>query len=106
MLGLVPGRAHADLEPPLRNVVNGDRLGRQDRWLPVGDAGYQRPEADPRGYRGQAAQQGPRLQAGAVRIAVERGEVVEDPCAVEPCRLRELDSLYQLRPEELMLRGV
>src|ERR1700719_202991 len=106
MLGLVPGRAHADLEPSFRNVVHRDRLGRQDRWVPVGDAGHQRPEAYPRGNRGQAGQKGPRLEAGAVWIAVERLEVVEDPCAVESSGLRELDSLHQLWPEELMLRGV
>ena len=72
----------------------------------VGDAGYQHPEADPRGERGEARQQGPRLQARTVAVAVQRHEVVENPGAVESRGLRELHPFRQFWPQELVLRDI
>ena len=87
---LVPGGAQAELEPAVRDVVDGDRLSRQDRWVAVGDAGHQHPEAEPRGERGQPRQQGPGFHAGTIPVAVQRSEVVENPGAVESRGLGEL----------------
>src|SRR5256886_14903718 len=103
---LVPGGAQAELEPAAGDVGDGDRLGRQDRWVAVSDAGYQRPEAEPRGERRQARQEGPRLQAGTVPVAVQRREVVEYPGPVESRGLRELHPFRQFGPEKLVLRDI
>src|SRR5437763_16942358 len=46
VLRLVPGRPHPDLEPPAGDVIDSDRLRRQNGWVPVGDPGYQDAQAD------------------------------------------------------------
>src|SRR5438876_212614 len=37
---LVPGGPQAELEPAAGDVIDRDRLGRKDRWVAVGNAGY------------------------------------------------------------------
>src|SRR5438067_7894586 len=45
---LVPGGAQAELEPAAGDVVDGDGLVRQNRWVAERDPGYKHPEPDPR----------------------------------------------------------
>ena len=106
VLGLVPGRPYADLQPATRDVVDGDRLGGQHRGMPVGDAGDQRPEPDPRGGHCQSREQRPAFQAGPFPVAVEGREMVEDPGSLETGLLTEADTFQQLLPGELMLGDV
>ena len=106
MLGLVPGGAHPDLEPAIRNVIDRDCLGGQDRWRPVGDPGDERAQPDPGGSGGESRQQRPALHAGPVPVTVQRREVIEHPGPVEARLLREDHSVDQFRPEQLMLGDV
>src|SRR5436305_979426 len=61
VLRLVPGGPQAELEPATGDVVDGDRLGRQNGWVAVGDTGYQHPEAEDR--------KSTRLNSSHVRIS-------------------------------------
>ena len=106
VLRLVPGRPHSDLEPPVGDVIDGDRLRRQDGRVPVGDPRDQDAKPDPRSLCGQPREQRPAFHARPVRVAVERLEVIEDPGPIEAGLLGELHSFQQFRPQELMLRDV
>src|SRR4051794_11902007 len=68
--------------------------------------GHQRAQADPIRHRGQCGEQRPRLQARALGIAVEGGEVVEDPGRLEAGLLGPHHAVTQLGPVELVLGNV
>ena len=78
-----PRRAVRELEPPVRRVVDGDGLGREDRRVPVRHAGDEQPEPDPLGDPAPRGQRRVALEALAGTLAVHRLEVVEAPDPVE-----------------------
>src|SRR6266446_10684302 len=84
VLDLRPSRPDAELEPPARQMVDGDRhLGQDDR-MPIGVAGDQAPEAHALGRLGHRRLQGPALVDDAPRTSVtDRGQVVEIPHVIE-----------------------
>ena len=106
MLFLVPRRADRQLDAPMRDVVGGHDLRREDRGMAVSNAGDERAEPDRLGHGRQPRQQRPPLQARTRRIPVKRLEVVEDPRAVEPGGFGVQHALFELVPGQLMLRTV
>ena len=106
MLRLVPGRPHADLEPTVGDVIDGDRLRGDDGRMPVGDPGNQDAEPNPGSLCRQPRQQRPAFHARAVGIAVERLEVIKVPDPIEAGLLGELHSFREFGPQELMLGEV
>ena len=82
-LFLIPASADAQFEPPARHYVEGSGRVRQDRGMPVVNAGDQRAQPQPAGRLRERGQGHPALQAGARRIGEDRIEVVEDPARLE-----------------------
>ncbi len=106
MLLVEPRRADPELQPAVRDVVDRDGLGGQDRRVAVGDSRHE--GAQPKARRGlsQRREQCPGFEAGPARVAVESFEVVEDPTGDEARLLREARPIAQLVPRELMLAQV
>ena len=106
VLLVVPGGAERQVEPAVRRVVDGDRLGRQHRRVPVGHAGDEQAEPDARRHAGQCGQRRHALERLARPLAVHRLEVVEAPHAVEAQLLRELHPADELVPRHALLRHI
>ena len=79
MLQLVPARADAEIEPPVRDDVHrGADIGQHGR-VAIGVARHHQPDAQPLGQRGEGGQQRPALQARAGRVGAQRHKMVEEP---------------------------
>ena len=101
VLRFEPRRAERKLEPTVRRVVDRDRLGSEERRMPVRDAGDEQAEAKARRDARQRGQCAHSLEAVARPLAVHRLEVIEAPRAVEAHlfgELRTVDELFPLHP--------
>jgi hypothetical protein len=85
VLQLEPRRAHAELEPPARDVVDGGGHLRHDGRMPVRHAEHEHPAADAARVGRHAGEQGQPLELRTGRIAADRIKVVEvrDPVVSE-----------------------
>ena len=66
MLGVVPPGAQPELEPAVGDVVDGQRLFREERRVTKRIAAHQHPEANPFGHRGERGEQRPAWSQGPV----------------------------------------
>src|SRR3546814_3910715 len=100
VLLVVPSRAEGELQPTVRRMVDREGLRSQHGGVPVGDAGDEEAETDPRGHPRERRERGDPLEGLARAVAVHRLEVVEAPGPVEAELLRELDAADHLRSDE------
>ncbi len=96
VLLVVPGGAEGQLEASARGVVDGHHLVGEHRGVPVGDAGDEEPQPDPRRHPGEGGEGGDPVEGLAWAVAVHRLEVVEPPGPVEAEVLGEPDSADHL----------
>ena len=97
VVALEPARPDAEGEAAVADVVDGaGHVGEQLR-VAVGVAGDQRAELGVRGVGGHGGEQRVRLEVGAVRVAVERVEVVPHPDGVDAQGVGGLPRLAEVR---------
>jgi hypothetical protein len=101
-----PRSAERQLQPAVRRVVDGERLGRQHRRVPVGHARDEQTEPDAGRHAGQRGERRHALEGLARPLAVHRLEVVEPPHTVEAQLLRELHPVHELIPRHALLRHI
>ena len=82
------------------------RLRGEHRRVPVGHAGHEQTEADPRRDAGQRGERGHPLERLARPLAVHRLEVIEAPRAVEAQLLGELHAAHDLVQRHPLLRDI
>src|SRR4051794_16232137 len=106
MFRLVPRRADRALDAPAGEVIDRDDLRCQHGGGAMRHPGGERPEPNAGSLTSETRQQRPTLERRALRVSVERLEVVEDPDAVEAGVLGEASARDDLVPGQLVLRDV
>ena len=101
-----PGRAEGHLEPPMGDVIDGQRLGGVDGRMAVGHPGDEQAEADSGGNTRQGGDVRHALEHLARPVAVHGLEMVEAPNAVEAELFGELRSPHDLVPGHPLRRDV
>ena len=83
VLVLVPAGADAEIEATVGDHVHRGRHVGMDRGVAVGVARDHQPEAQARRLGRQGRQQRPALEAGAIQVALDRREMIEEPGVLE-----------------------
>src|SRR5712692_1078238 len=104
VLGFIPTRPQAELEPAVGDVVDGDGLLGEKCRVSKGIARDQHADPDPARDRCKAGEQGPALEVGPVRTA-GLGIVVAIPNALEAKLLVQLPALNERRPRQVLVRA-
>ena len=102
---LEPARADAEHEAAVAHLVDGGRHLREQRGVAIGVAGHHHADAQATRLRGERGQHGPAFEAGAVLVAEDGDEVVEDPRAVEAEGLGLLPGGEQVVPGDILIGG-
>src|SRR5579875_37512 len=102
VLGQVPAGAEAQLQATVRDMVDGDRLPRQESWMAEGVRADQDADASALGLSGQGRQERPAFEVGAVRMA-RLNEMIAEPKRVVAELLEVLPALDVDRPAQILI---
>ena len=103
VLGLVPARPQAQLDPPARDVVDGDGRARDQRRVAERDRRDHRPQPDPLGPHRDRPKGRPGVQ-GAAAVAAVAGEVMVGPeQRLEAARLAGIGQRRPVVPGDVLL---
>ena len=103
VLGLVPSRPDAHVQPPAAYVVDGDGHLGEERGVAVAVAGDHHAAAGAPGGGGERRERGPALENGEVRAGQYRGgDVVRGPQTVEAEVVGEAPDAEELVPRRAL----